>query len=232
MAEYTSVSMLERLGKLINRIQRIRSAIPVDMQRGDARHVALSGIQTTLGPLMLALGALEHANQTIPNIELTRLCGFKNQSNEILLSYFDTWAKLNLLVFTQFRVEHLLYDLLAAFDSNYNHRTGFQKKVTDLFDRVNVLDRGKKADCFKVMALLRNSLHSNSVNRNGDHDILLFGVRFVFQNNKPTTATMPNILHVIEHAIEIVAEIVVHPTITALPAPIENRFQVEIGRFG
>lgn len=230
--EYSTVSMLDQLGKLANRIQRIREEIPVEMKRGDARHVALSGIQTTLCPLMLALGALEHANQTIPNIELTRLCGLKNQSNETLLSYYDTWAKLNLLVFTQFRVEHLLYDLLSAFDNNYNHRAGFQKKVGDLFDRINLADRGKKEDCFRVMALLRNSLHNNSVNRNGDHDIVVFGVRFVFQNNRATHATMHDILHVIEHAIEIVGEITVHPAIVALPAPIANRFQVEIGQFG
>ncbi len=230
--EYSTVSMLERLGRLVNRIQQIRETIPIEMERGDARHVALSGIQTSLSPLMLALGALEYANQNIENIELSRLCGLKKQSNDSLLAYFDTWAKLNLLVFSQFRFESLVSDLLAALDSSYNQRNGFQKKVADLLARINLPDGQKKEDCFRVMALLRNSLHNNSINKNGDHDILLSGVRFVFENDKPTHATIQDTLHVIEQAVETAAEIISQPQILALPTPIENRFQIEIGQFG
>ena len=64
--EYTTVDMLQRLGALVNRLQRIRKTIPVAMEHGDARHAALSGIQTALCPLMLALGALEFTNQYNP----------------------------------------------------------------------------------------------------------------------------------------------------------------------
>ena len=230
--EYTTVSMLERLGGLVNRIQRIRESIPVDMERGDARHVALAGVQTTLCPLMLAFGSLEFANQHISNIELSRLCGLQNQSNEKLTAYFDTWAKLNLLVFTQFRFEGLFSDLLAAFDSSYNQRKPFQRKVSDLLDRIAVPDRKRAEDCFKVMALLRNSLHDNSINRNGDHDILFAGVRFVFQNQKPTRATIQDIMLIVEQAVEITRDMIGRPEILALPTPIENLFQIEIGEFG
>lgn len=230
--EYTTVSIIERLGKLVNRIQRIRETIPVEMERGDARHVALSGIQTSLCPLMLAFGALEVANQHIGNIELSRLCGLKKQSNDSLLAFFDTWAKLNILVFSQFRFESLVSDLLAALDSTYNQRNGFHKKVDDLLIRINLPDRHKKKDCFRIMALLRNSLHNNSINKNGDHTILLSGVTFNFENDKPTHATIQDTLLVIEQAVEIAAEIVSRPEILALPAPIENSFQIEIGQFG
>jgi len=230
--EYTTVSMLERLGRLVNRIQRIRETIPVEMERGDARHTAFSGIQTSLCPLMLALGALEFTNQHIENIELSKLCGLKKQSNESLLAYFDTWAKLNLLVFSQFRFESLVSDLLAALDSSYNQRNGFQKKVVDLLTKINLPDRQEKEDCFMIMALLRNSLHNNSINKNGDHKVLLYGTMFIFENDKPTHATIQDILLVIEQAVEITAEIISQPEIFILPTPIENRFQIEIGQFG
>lgn len=230
--EYTTMNILERLGNLVNRIQRIRETIPVEMKRGDARHAALSGIQSLLSPLMLSFGALECANQLIKNLDLSRLCGLKTESNESLLARFDTWAKLNLLVFSLFRFESLFSDLLAAFDPSYNQRNGFEKKLTDLLGRINLPEPQEKQGCFKAMALLRNSLHNNSVNLNGDHDILVSGVRFVFKNDKPTQATIQDTLLLLEQAVEIAAEIIKQPEVLALPAPIENRFQVEIGQFG
>lgn len=230
--EYTTMDIIKRLGKLVNSIQGVRNTIPVEMERGDARHVALSGLQTFLGPLMLAFGALECANQLIKNIDLSSVCGLKSESNETLLAQFDTWAKLNILVFSLFRFESLVSDLLAAFDPDYNQRRGFQKKLADLLARLGLPGAKEKEDCFRVLALLRNSLHNNSINKNGDHDIQLSGARFVFKDDKPTQATIQDTLLLLDRAVEITAEIINHPKVLALPAPIENRFQVEIGRFG
>ena len=82
------------------------------------------------------------------------------------------------------------------------------------------------------MALFRNSLHNNSINRNGDHDILFAEMRFVFQDQKPTHATIQEITLIVEQAVEISGDIISRPEILALPAPIENLFQIEIGQFG
>ena len=116
--EYIIKDILEELGKLINRCQKIRNDIPVEMKKGDARHVCLSGIQTSTVPLMLSYGAIECSNQSIKDIQLINVCGLKSGTNKELLDQFDTWAKLTLLIFTHFRLESLFSNLLSAIDNN------------------------------------------------------------------------------------------------------------------
>jgi hypothetical protein len=224
--------MIQKLGALVTRIQRIRETIPIEMKRGDARHVALSGIQTSITPQILTFSALEFVHQNRPEMKLSELCGLKFQTDEELLSYFSTWIKLNILIFSQFKFEGLFSDLLAAFDEKYNQKKGFQQKVVDLLDRLSISDKKNKADCFMVMALLRNSLHNNGINKNGNHDINVSGVRFIFEDDKPTRATTNDIVFIVEQGIEIVAGLINLPEILGLPAPIENRFQIEMGQFG
>ena len=137
--EYTAHDIIEQLGALINKAQRIRNAIPVEMKLGDARHVYLSGIQTSIEPVMLAFGSLECSNQLIPNIELSKVSGLKNRTNKEQLDNFDTWTKLTLLVFTHFRIESLFLNLLFAIDPTQSGTRGYERITTKLLDRLRRL---------------------------------------------------------------------------------------------
>jgi hypothetical protein len=227
--EYTVIEMLEKLGGLVNKIQRVRNKIPVDMKAGDARHVCLSGIQTSIEPVMLAMGAIETANQCIPDIELSKVSGLKNRTNQQQLDTFDTWAKVTLLTFVHFRIENMLLNLLSALDSSQSGIRGFDKLVTGLFARITISDREEKKDCLKVMSVLRNSLHNNSVNRNASIDKTINGRHFEIIENKNTQATIFDIIFLIDYSIDIIESIINSEEILKLPTPIPDQFHLNLG---
>lgn len=226
--EYLVIDIVKKLGELVNKAQKIRNGIPVEMKRGDARHVCLSGIQTTIAPLMLSFGALECSNQNIKNIELSKVCGIKNRTNKEILDEFDTWAKLNLLVFTHFKIENLFLNLLKAIDTRYNKRRFFEI-TRDLFSRVTITNKPEKENCFIAISIMRNSLHNNSINRNCNFNELINGRRFTFVKNKPTTGTIFDHIFLIDFALDIIEEIIKSPEILKLSSPIPDLFHVEIG---
>ncbi len=226
--DYTTVDMVKKLGELVNKAQKIRNRIPIEMKRGDARHVCLSGIQTTIAPLMLSFGALECSNQYIKNIELSKVCGIKNKTNKEILDEFDTFAKLILLVFTHFKIENLFRNLLKALE-NKNNKRNFLEIVDDLFDKLTIKNKLEKKNCFMAMSILRNSLHNNSINKNRSFNELVNGKRFIFIKNKHTTGDIFDHIFLIDFALDIIEEVVNSREVLSLSAPIPDQFHIEIG---
>lgn len=226
--EYTTVDIIKKLGELVNKAQKIRVGIPVEMKRGDARHVCLSGIQTTIVPLMLSFGAIECSNQAIKNIDLSKVCGIKNRTNKEILEEFDTWAKLVLLVFVHFKIENLFLNLLKAMDNRYDKRL-FSKIARNLLGQLTITDKLEKENCFIAMSILRNSLHNNSINRNFHFDKTINGRRFIFIKDKPTTATIFDHIFLIDFAFDAIGDIIKSPEVLKLPTPIPDLFHVEMG---
>ncbi len=225
--EYTVEDIVKELGKLGNKSQEIRNKIPVEMKKGDARHVCLSGIQTVIEPLMLSYGAIECSNQCINSIELSRVCGIKNRTNKEILDNFDTWAKLTLLVLVHFRIESLFSNLVVAIDASYKEKK-FNVITDDLFKKITILDVETKKNCLKVLSMVRNSLHNNSINKNGDFSAVINGREFKFFNNKPTTATIFDLIFLIDYTLDILKEVIESPEISKFNTSIPDLFHVEL----
>jgi hypothetical protein len=225
--EYCTEDILKEFGELGNKAQNIRNIIPVAMERGDARHVCLSGIQTSLEPIILAYSALECCNQCTRDIELATLCRIKGRSNKEILHNFDTWIKMSLLVSVHFRVESFFANLLITLDGTYS-KTKFNIIVSDLFEKITISDKDKKKDCFKVMSILRNSLHNNSINKNGDFTTIIRGQKFEFINYKPTTGTIFDHIFLIDFTLDIIKEIIESPEISKYTTPIPDLFHIEL----
>ena len=227
-AEYIVKDILDHLGGLVNKAQEIRNNIPVDMLVGDARHVCLSGIQTSLEPVMLAFGAIECTNQCIPDIDLTRVSGIKKRTNKEQLDNFDTWAKLTILVFTHFRLESMFLNLLSSIDPTQADTRGFELITTKLFDRITVTEKDEKKDCLKVMTVMRNSLHNNSVNKNASIDKTIKGKRFELIKNQNTHSTIFDIIFFIDCSLDIIEEVINAPEVLRLPTPIPDQFHLNL----
>jgi hypothetical protein len=226
--EYFVGDILKKFGELGNKAQKIRNNISVGMERGDSRHVCLGGIQTSLEPIILSYSAIECSNQCMENIELAHLCRIKGRTNKEILDNFDTWIKVSLLVLVHFRVESFFYNLLVALDSTYS-KSKFNEIMSDLFEKITISDKDKKKDCFKVMSILRNSLHNNSINKNGDFTTIVRGQKFEFINNKPTTGTILDHIFLIDYILDILEEIIESPEISKFNTPIPDLFHIELG---
>jgi len=224
--DYTTDEMLDKLGLIINKIQLIRNNLPIGMKCGDARQVALSGIQTIVEPLMLSFGSLEWANQSIPNIELNRLCGIKNRSNDEIIQSFDVFVKLSLLTFTQFKIECLFSDLLLAFNNKYNSKNGFIRKMHDLLSIITLNNKNDKKKVFIAISILRNSLHNNSVNLSNNFNEIIKNKDFCFIKGQPAYSSILDLIFLIDCAIDIIDEILSSPEVLTLQSPIPELFTI------
>jgi hypothetical protein len=113
-------------------------------------------------------------------------------------------------------------------DSKYN-KTKFRKITSDLFDKLIITEKEKKKDCLDAISILRNSLHNNSINKNRDFNTIINGKQFTFTKNKPTTATISDIIFLIDFALDIIEEVIKSPEVSRLSSPIPDLFHIEIG---
>lgn len=226
--EYTVRQILEELGGLVNKAQKVRNNLPVEIKRADSRNVCLSGIQTSIEPIMLAYGAIECSNQCIENIELGRVCGIKGRTNKEILDNFDTWAKASLLVFTHFRIESLFFNILIALEPTYAEHK-FSKITTDLFNKLTIGNKDEKRKCLDAISLLRNSLHNNSINKNKDFEEIINGKLFKFVKGEPVQGTIHDDIFLVDYALDIIKEVSEAPEVLKLSTPIQDLFHVKIG---
>ena len=114
--------------------------------------------------LLFLFGSLEYIDDN--NIELRSICRLPGKSRVDILNELELQTKLTLLVFVHFKIEALFSDILLAVDSTYNVTNKFLVKAKNLLERLTINEEHEKYDCYKVMSIIRNSLHNNSNNMN------------------------------------------------------------------
>lgn len=132
LKQYRIDKLIFELGQLINDIQKIRNKLPVFELVGDARHVALAGMQTTLVPIVFFLKCISY---TADNTDKEKLGSFLKMSTQKLTYFTDNFIKSSLTVFFHFKIENLFTNILLAFDTNYGGR-GYERISNDFFDAV------------------------------------------------------------------------------------------------
>lgn len=204
--EYSTFELMNILGELINKSQRIRNALPVNMKTGDVRQVCLSGIQTLMEYHIVSFAALEFVKQSIPSLRLEALTGLKARSNNEIIQNFDVNTKINLLTFSHFKFENFFFHLNRVFDRQYCKKK-FDQIFSDLLKNLSVNQKDEKKDLIKAFTSLRNSQHNNSIHRHRSFDVVINGKKFSFTEGNPTESTLFDIIFLIDLMLDTVEEI-------------------------
>lgn len=220
LKQYGIDKLISELGQLINEIQKIRNKLPVGELTGDARHVALAGMQTTLSPIVFSLKCISY---TADNTDREKLGSFLKMPTQKLTYFTDNFIKSSLSVFFHFKIENLFTNIVFAFNPNYNGR-GYEKISNDFFNVIIVTDKDYKKNCIKVLANLRNGFHNEGIHRNADFTQLVGTFEWRFIRGQEIKNETFDLINLLKEILNILDNIINAPEILALTSPIIDVF--------
>ena len=127
----------------------------------------------------------------------------------------------------QFKVETMWKNLLRALGM-VNPPQGYYKILQELFARVPVPDQAGKTDILQVLALIRNSLHSNGFHYgfgNSPSHIFVGGTLYRFDHGcRVECVAWWHIVKAINASATIIEDILCTPEISSLADPVPDDF--------
>lgn len=214
---YNPDDIITELVKLLREIGVIMGRIP-NRDPTDARHSALSAMQTTLVPLIFSNQCVTVTAQVT---DIKQLASFFNISIEQLTYLQDNHIKVNLLVFFHFKIENLFSNIVDAIVNPYRGR-GFENIVNDLCNSITIDDKEKKKETLKALSSLRNSLHNNGIHQNANFETEVDGIKFEFIKGEIPKCETFNLIKLLQLILKIVDEIINSPEVLGLPIPIKD----------
>lgn len=216
LKQYGIDELIGELGQLFNDIKKVMVTIPTSEKTEDARHVALSGMQMTLAPILFSLRCIQYAAD---NTDREKLGSIFNMSTQQLTYHCDNQIKSVLTVFFHFKIENLFTNILLGLDSSYYGR-GFENISSDLFNAITIDNKDDKRKCIKVLSCLRNGFHNNGVHRNADFTATVDGTTFEFKRGEVIISELLIVIKLLKFILTLVADIINTPEVLALPTPI------------
>ena len=195
----------------------------------DARRVALVNCRSFLGYAAMIMNLLSHQEQgRIAESDFRGLIGLSNGPTETAVKDLVKISRLSLVLLFQFQIENLFKNLLLALGIASDPPDYYQilKKI---LGELQLPDIQRKHDTLYVLAMIRNSLHSNGIHTRSPKKVTIAGVAYVFEKDKKVScAGWGHIIHAAEAGLDIVYEILDDKRITALPAPVKDSYAWEI----
>jgi hypothetical protein len=220
LKQYGIDELIESLGQFINDIQKIRNKLPVAELRGDARHVALSGLQTSIVPIIFSLKCISY---TADNVDRETLRGFLKMPTQKVTYYTDSHIKSSLAVFFHFKIENLFTNVLMAFDMNYKGR-GYERISTDFFNSITTADKDHIKNCIKVLANLRNGFHNEGIHRNSDFVYVVDEHEWKFVRGEVIANEVFDLINLLRTIVKGLGDIMDAPEIVSMTSPIVDTF--------
>ncbi len=146
-----------------------------------------------------------------------------------LVQEVDLWLKrtrLSMVTMFQFQLESGLKNILNALRDK-PPPNGFATMVNQLMAELDMDADGSMARRLKVLAAIRNSLHSNGTHTTPDLDVTIDETRFRFVQNEAVTgcASWGHIAVAMNSSVEILDEIVRHERVAAVEGMMPDRYE-------
>lgn len=216
LKQYGIDELIRELGLLFNDISRVRKTISAPENIEDARHVALSGMQMTIAPILFSLHCIEFTSN---NVDREKFGSLFNISTQQLTFHTDNQIKSVLTVFFHFKIENLFTNILLGLDANYNGR-GFEKISNDLFNSLSINNKEEKRECIKVLTSSRNCFHNNGIHRNADFKARVGEFNYEFKRGEVVKAELLDDIKLLKVIVTVIGDLINSPEVLNLPVPI------------
>lgn len=195
----------------------------------DVRHVALVNCRSFFNYAAMIISVVSHREQRrISDSDFRGLIGLSSGDIDDAVDVIEKRTRLSLILLFQFQIENLFKTLLSALGIASVPR-GYYLILKKILGELQVSDIPEKRDTLYVLAMIRNSLHSNGIHTGPSKKVTIAGVAYDFQEDKRVScAGWGHIIHAAECGLDIVYEILDDIQITALPTPVEDSYAREI----
>jgi hypothetical protein len=163
---------------------------------------------------------------TYPCEPLRQVMELDEEIVPIAFNRLELLLRLGFTVLYQFQVENLLKNLLRALGET--PPTAFYTSAKMLLNSISVTDREKKLETLNILALIRNSLHSNGIHYPRDKSstrIEINGTEYDFEYGKKVScAGWAYLISALHAGLNVLEETLMSPEIRALPDPTRDEY--------
>lgn len=216
----------EALLIVIEHIQMLKSKL--SFSRVDARIVALDNCEAHASAVVMIqklFGSVE--DMRFSRQKLAALMGTDSLYLEHDARCLDDLLRLGFLILYQFQVENLFRDLIIAI-TGIEPPTSWNKLAKDFLSRISIADRDRSFNTLNVLAILRNSYHSNGIHNpptKKSEKIVIGTVEYDFvYGDRVSCAGWAYIVHAIHAGLDVLEEILFSKEIVALSSPVNDRY--------
>lgn len=223
----TAEDCAARLVNLAAAIQK--RANSYSYQDPDARRVALVNCRSFFDYAAMILNVVSYREQgRISESDFRGLIGLSKGSTDRAVDVLEKNIRLSLVLLFQFQIENLFKNLLSALGiAGVPH--GYHQILKKILCELKLSDIQIKHDTLYILAMIRNSLHSNGIHTDPSKTVAIAGVTYDFEKDKKVScAGWGHIIYAAEAGLDIVYEILDDGRITALPAPVKDSYAWEI----
>ena len=195
----------------------------------DARRVALVNCRSFFDYAAMILNVVSHQEQgRISESDFRGLIGLSNGRTDRAVEVLEKGSRLSLVLLFQFQIENLFKNLLSALGIAIVPR-GYHQILNKIMGELQLSDIQAKHDTLYILAMIRNSLHSNGIHTGSAKTVTVAGVTYDFvKDKKVSCAGWGHIIHAAEAGLDIVYEILDDVQITTLPAPVNDLYVGDI----
>jgi hypothetical protein len=192
----------------------------------DARIVALKNIRDIARSGQMTLNLLDSWNrgddvvrQVIP--QLIGLTTVTPEAVEGAGRILQKTGKLSFLVLAQVQIENGLRNVCRELTGTTPRR--FFATAKTVVERLGL--PSDRLNPLIVSAELRNSLHGNGIHHNATRSITLGSVTYDLILNQPVRCSdWEHVAHALEHSVNVLAEVFLHPDVAKIPDPIMDHY--------
>lgn len=215
----------DRLSLLMRHIQQLEHDVGCSYK--DARVVTLKNLDAHVSSVaMIHMLRRGIEDGSYPLEPLRQVMELDEEIVVIAFNRLEQSLRLGFTVLYQFQVENLLKNLLRALGET--PPTSFYKSAERLLNRISVTERHKKLETLNVVALIRNSMHSNGIHYSRDKSstrIAIKGIVYDFEYGKKVSCAGWSYLIPALHAgLNVLEEILMSPEVRALPEPVRDEY--------
>ena len=141
---------------------------------------------------------------------------------------FQVTSKNSYITLSHFVIENFFKTLLVELDTTKNPPRGFYAITDTLLKKISVSDKARKLEILNAMAMIRNSMHNNSIHvpippAPDSQTITIGNIRLQFDKGQPTYMLESEMIVLLNTIIDILEEIVNSAEVQQLP-PVPKLF--------
>jgi hypothetical protein len=211
------------LAEIAQRLDEIRAK--GSYLSSDARYRALLEAKTIVNVTLATINILALGEEH--KVNLASLIGLVKGTTQAAANDIDNVTRASVVTLFQFKIETLFKNLLINLGM-IEPPQGYYNIKHELFKRITLKDKERKEQSLEVLALIRNSLHSNGYHfgyKASCSRIELSGEIFMFEHTKQVNcAGWKHITCAINWTLTVIEEILDSPEICQLKSPLSDTF--------
>jgi len=191
----------------------------------DVRNAGLNNCSWAMATAIMTLELLsEYEKGEVDDDFMRKLFKLKRGDVKTFLETYAIFARFGFQTMIQFQIENMFKNILAKLTNAPPPQT-YYKIVQELIQTLSLQNPQDKIDKLNVIAMMRNSLHSNGIHTKESKTVIINGHKYEFIQNQTVTCSDWAEMHfALNEVLKIIDEILDHSDITAITDVIPDQY--------